>query len=175
MSLTKREFIPSFGSDRKAIDAGMKWLLDPNVDQELFLFLSLKSHLKEGKIIYEMYGKDFCKTLQKNEKIKFNGKVINLLTDRSYSLVPPTGRILAIHTSNEGLKKIEKKYNFKNLLVVAWHCTADLPEWINKHGATQFQGFLPINPIKYPGWPSGETEPPSNFIFSDTSFEEYTK
>jgi len=170
--LTKREYIPSYGADKKALNAGMGWLLES--DQVLFLYASLKSHLDQGKLIHSMYGEEFCKTLQKNEKINLHGKTINLLTDRSYTHVPENSRILAMHLSNKALESIEKKYDFENILVVAWNCSADLPEWINKHNATQYEKFLPINPIKYPGWHSSET-PPNNFIFSDVEFDEYNE
>lgn len=172
-SLTKREYIPSYGPDKKALNAGMMWLLESNENQELFLYLSLKSHLNQGKLIYTMYGEEFCKTLQKNEKNNLHGKIINLLTNRSYAYVPKNSRILAVHMNSKALESIEKKYDFENLLVVAWNCFPDLPDWINKHGATQYERFLPINPIKYPGWSSRETLPPNNFIFSEVEFEEY--
>lgn len=170
--MINREYIPSYGPDKKALRAGMMWLLDSE-NQKLFLYLSLKSHLDQGKIIHTMYGENFCKTLQKDEKINVDGKITNLLTDRSYAHVPENSRILAVHVSSKALESIEKKYDFENLLVVAWNCSSDLPDWINKHDATQYNEFLPINPIKYPGWPSGEKLPPNNFIFSEVDFEEY--
>jgi len=173
--LTKREYIPSYGPDKKSLSAGMSWLLESNNNQELFLYLSLKSHLKQGKLIHTMYGETFCKTLQKNEKINVQEKNINLLTDRSYTHVPQNSRILAVHASSKALELIEKKYSFENLLVVSHGCFTDLPDWINKHSATQYERFLPINPIKYPGWFRGEIIPPNNFIFNELEFEEYNK
>ena len=110
--MTTREYIPSYGPDKKALNAGMRWLLEPNENQELFLYLSLKSHLDQGKIFYTVYGEKFCKTLQKNEKINSDGITINLLTDRSYTHVPKNSRILAVHIADKALESIEKKYDF---------------------------------------------------------------
>ena len=87
--MTNREYIPSYGPDKKALRAGMMWLLDSE-NQELFLYLSLKSHLDQGRIIHTMYGENFCKTLQKNEKTNVDEKIIVFFMTPSF---PKSGNL----------------------------------------------------------------------------------
>jgi hypothetical protein len=160
-----RYYIPGCGADRESIQAGMNWLLSAPKNQELFLFLSIKDHLREGKVIHSIYGDNFCKPLKNNNQVIFQGRLIKLTTEKMIPYSLRNARILVIHSSEKTLLKLEKNDYDVDIMVVSWTCFHDLPKWIKKTNANQYMEYLPIDPKNLPGWMNDEKYIENIFIF----------
>ena len=162
-----RLYIPAYGPDEPSVIAGMNWLLDSNIKQQLFLYVLDNSMIaKDKKILYKIYGDELCKGLRKNKFQEFRGKTINLLTNRYLPFTPHDSKILVLYADSKKLKKIEERLNFSALLVVSWNCCTNLLLWIQKTHAKQYMDFIPDDPKNLPGWTSGiHQDPPDMFIF----------
>ncbi len=165
-----RLYIPGYAGDRPSLIAGMNWLLDSDVNRQLFLYVLDNSMVaKDKKILQEIYGEELCEGLRKNKVQEFKGKTIRLLTKRSLTSTPHSAKILALYANSKNLNQIER-LDFSELLVVSWNCCTDLLPWVQKTHAEQFMEFLPNDPRNLPGWKSSfiEPDPPDIFVFKTT-------
>lgn len=147
-----RFFIPGYGADRECIEASMKWLTDNSSESDLFLYVLDKSMVKkDSKILSEMYGEEFCKPLREKGYVVFNGKRIDLITQKTlpkFNSKPK--KILALYSHNRALESLEQNVDFDELLVLSWNCESDLSGWIENYNGIQFRGYLPNNPKSKP-------------------------
>ena len=163
-----RLYIPGYGPDRPSLIAGMNWLLDSDVNRQLFLYVLDNSMVTEDtKVLKRTYGEELCEGLRKNKVQEFRGKTIHLLTKRRLTFTPRSAKILVLYADSDDLNQIEGRLNFSELLVVSWNCCNDLLPWVQKTHAEQYMEFLPNGPQSIPDWkPSSiEPDPPDVFVF----------
>ena len=163
-----RLYIPGYGGDRSSLVAGMDWLLDSDVNRQLFLYVLDNSMVeKDTKILKETYGEELCEGLHKNEVQNFRGKTIHLLTKRRLTPTPTSAKILVLYANLNDLDQIEQRLDFSELLVVSWNCRTNLLPWVQKTHAEQYMEFLPKDPRNLPSCePSSiESDPLDVFIF----------
>ena len=122
-----RLYIPGYGDDSSSLIAGMNWLLDSDVNQQLFLYVLNNSKISKDKgLLQETYGEELCEGLRKNKVQKFKGKTIHLLTKRRLTPTPTSAKILVLYANLNDLNQIEEELDFSDLLVVSWNCRTNL-------------------------------------------------